>query len=390
MNAYPDVLVVGAGVIGASTAFHLARAGVAVQVVERAAAGSGMSSRSSALIRMHYTFGPEVELAVRSDRMFDTWPDLVGRPAFVRRTGFVRIVCPGEEGHLAANVEMMASLGADVHVVDGSTLAELAPGMATEDVIVAAWEPRGGFGDGAVVAGDFLAAARESGASYRPGTTVTSLRRHGDRIVGVEAGGEVLAAGAVVVANNVWSPGLLRTIGVELPIEAELHRVAHVRHAPGAGAPVAVIDSVTRTYMRPEGSGFDRTLVGDEFGGRRGVDPDGVAPSAPAEDVADLVEAATGRVPALATAGITGATTGVLDMTPDGRPLLGALPGWEGLVLATGLSGTGFKVSPAIGEAVAALFTGIPADAVDITPFRPGRFEEGAAISSPFPYGDER
>lgn len=76
-------------------------------------------------------------------------------------------------------------------------------------------------------------------------------------------------------------------------------------------------------------------------------------------------------------------------MTPDGRPLLGPLPGWEGLVLATGLSGTGFKVSPAIGEAVAAQLVGTPADAVDLTPFRPGRFEEGRPIRSPHPYQDE-
>ena len=66
-------------------------------MTRRATAGSGMSCRSSALVRMHYTFGPEVELAVRSDAMFGAWPDLTGRPGCVRRTGFVRIVSPGEE-----------------------------------------------------------------------------------------------------------------------------------------------------------------------------------------------------------------------------------------------------------------------------------------------------
>jgi glycine/D-amino acid oxidase-like deaminating enzyme len=385
----PDVLIVGAGVIGASTAFHLARAGVAVDVVERAAVGAGMSGRSSALIRMHYTFPPEVELAVRSDAMFDAWPELVGRPAFVRRTGFVRIVRPGEEDQLRANVAAMQALGAGVELVDGEALAALAPGLRTDDVTLAAWEPHGGCGDGALVAGDFLAAARAAGAAYHPGTMVTGLVRDGQRVVGVSTPGGVLRAGTVVIAANVWSPPILRSIGVELPIETELHRVAHLRHAPGAGAPVAVIDSVTSTYFRPEGTGFDRTLVGDDFSGTRGVDPDEVPPSGPADLVIDIVEAAARRVPGLAEAGITGATTGALDMTPDGRPLLGPLPGWEGLVLATGLSGTGFKVSPAIGEAVAARLVGTPADAVDLMPFRPGRFEEGQPIHSPHPYGDE-
>src|SRR6266481_8109972 len=80
-----DVIIVGAGVAGASTAFHLSRLGAGdVLVVDRGTAGSGMSSRSSAMIRMHYTFRPEVELAVRSDRMFASWTELTGRPAFVR------------------------------------------------------------------------------------------------------------------------------------------------------------------------------------------------------------------------------------------------------------------------------------------------------------------
>lgn len=388
MSPAPDVVVVGAGVIGASTAFHLARSGASVQVLDRGPAGGGMSGRSSALIRMHYTFGPEVELAVRSDRMFAAWPDLVGRPAFVRRTGFVRIVRPGEEEQLRANVKMQASLGADVELVDGDRLGELAPGLRTDDVALAAWEPHGGFGDGAVVAGDFNAAAREHGAVFRPGVAVTALIREGDRVVGVETTDGVVAAGTVVVATNVWSVPLLRTVGVELPITTQVHRVAHVRHAPGAGAPVAAIDGVTRTYFRPEGTD-GRTLVGDDFSGDCGVDPDAVPAAAGAETVADIVEAATHRVPALADAGIVGGTVGVLDMTPDGRPLLGWQPGWEGLLLATGLSGTGFKVSPAIGESVAALVTGMPADAIDLTPFRPERFDEGAPIRAHFPYADD-
>jgi glycine/D-amino acid oxidase-like deaminating enzyme len=181
-----DVVVVGAGVIGAAPAFHLSLLGAGdVFVLDRATAGSGMSCRSSALVRMHYTFGPEVELAVRSDAMFAAWPDLVGRPGCVRRTGFVRIVAPGEEAALRANVAMQRALGARA---------------------------------------------------------------------------------------GVWSPPLLRTAGVVLPIETELHRVAVLAHPPAGGAPVACIDSTTQTYFRPEAGGA-MTLVG-AFAGQRGADPD--------------------------------------------------------------------------------------------------------------------
>ena len=109
-----------------------------------------------------------------------------------------------------------------------------------------------------------------------------------------------------------------------------------------------------------------------------------------AEGLAALVGAAAQRVPALADAGIVRGVTGVYDMTPDGRPMLGEWPGLSGLVLATGFSGTGFKISPAVGEAIAALVTGCPvAGSVDIGPFWPGRFAAGLPVSPPHPYSDD-
>ncbi|MGN6682178.1 MAG: NAD(P)/FAD-dependent oxidoreductase, partial [Streptosporangiaceae bacterium] len=149
MTATTDVLIIGAGVIGASTAFHLTRLGAgSVTVLDRGTAGSGMSSRSSALVRMHYTFPPEIDLAVRSDAMFDAWTELTGRPPCVRRTGFVRLVPKEEADLLRATVAMQRQRGARAEVVDGAELAKLAPGMRTDDVECAAWEPHGGYGDG--------------------------------------------------------------------------------------------------------------------------------------------------------------------------------------------------------------------------------------------------
>ena len=399
-------------------------------VVDRGTAGSGMSSRSSAMIRMHYTFRPEVELAVRSDRMFRSWTELTGRPAFVRRTGFARVVLPGEEGALRANVAMQRDCGARADVLAAGDLAALAPGLATGDLTEVAWEPEGGYGDGALVAGDLLGAARERGVRYRPHTPAVGLLRAGDRVTGVQTPDGPEHAGVVVAAAGVWSPALLASIGVDLPIETEFHEVAVLSHAPGRGTPVACIDSTTQTYFRPEAGGT-MTLVGS-FTGPRGIDPDRVAPpenpatphetpppgaaarhqadrgafypageaeSTPmmvpgdgdaADGLAALVGAAARRVPALADAGIVRGVTGVYDMTPDGLPLLGELPGLAGLVLAAGFSGTGFKISPAVGEAVAALITGRPvAGGVDIGPFHPGRFAEGRPVSPPFPYSDD-
>ena len=225
-------------------------------------------------------------------------------------------------------------------------------------------------------------------------------------------------AGIVVAAAGVWSPALLATIGVDLPIETEFHQVAVLSHGPGRGTPIACIDSTTQTYFRPEAAGT-RTLVGS-FTGPRGIDPDTVAPppgappavpggahrggfcpasrdkTHPGHDPGGSggTRGAGGgnheQVPALADAGLVTGVTGVYDMTPNGRPMLGGWPGLDGLVLAAGFSGTGFKMLPAVGEAVAALVTGRPvAGSVDITPLRPGRFAEGQPVSPPYPYSDD-
>ena len=283
-----------------------------------------MSCRSSALVRMHYTFPPEVELAVRSDAMFEAWPELTGRPCCIRRTGFARIVAPGEESALRANLAMQRALGARAEEIDAAGLTELAPGFCVDDISCAGWEPDGGYGDGAVVAGDLLAAARARGVRYRPGTRVHGLVRDGDRVTGVRVGAdsETEHAGTVILAAGVWSPALARTVGLCLPIETELHQVAVLAHPRWAGAPFACIDSVTQTYFRPEAAGA-MTLVGS-FAGPRGARPGSAFPdTASAEDLAPQVQRASHRVPALADAGIARGVTGVYDMTPDARPLLG-------------------------------------------------------------------
>ncbi len=321
--------------------------------------------------------------------MFRVWPELTGRPSCIRRTGFARIVRPGEESALRANLAMQRALGAHAEEIDAAGLKELAPGLQVDDIGCAAWEPDGGYGDGAIVAGDLLAAARARGVQFRPDTPVRALLRDGDRVTGVSAGadGRREHAGAVILAAGVWSPALARTAGVCLPIETELHRVAVLGHPPWRGAPFACIDSVTQTYFRPEAGGA-MTLVGS-FAGPRGADPDQIPDTAGLQDLLPQVEAASQRLPALAAAGIARGVTGVYDMTPDARPLLGRLPDLDGLIVAAGFSGMGFKIAPAVGESLAGLIAGQPEGSVDLAPFRPGRFDEGRPIEPPSPYSDD-
>ncbi len=144
-----DAVVVGGGVIGASTAFHLAARGLErVVVCERRWPAAGASGKSGVLVRMHYTNAPEARLAHASLPYFRQWDDLVGAGSsgFVQ-TGVVRLVSPENQEKLHANVEMLERVGVNTTIVGPEELRELAPDWRLDDVIVAAYEPDSGRGD---------------------------------------------------------------------------------------------------------------------------------------------------------------------------------------------------------------------------------------------------
>lgn len=382
-----DFIILGAGVMGASIAFHLARRNAGpIVVLDKDHAGSGGSGRSSALIRMHYSFPPEVQLALISLKVFQHWRDVVGEPGEFRKTGFVRIVHPGESEALKQNVAMQRNLGANVQLIDRHQLKELEPDWQVDDVELAAYEPDSGYGDGNVVANDFLGHARDLGATYLSKTHATSFLIDAGRIRGVQTDRGEIHAPVVIAATGPWTRPLFQSTGFDPPIETEFHQVAILKNAPTMKPGAACIDSVTATYFRSDGS--DKFLVGD-FYGKRPIDPDNF-PQRPSDiDLEEIMDRAARRLPKLAAAEVMRGVTGVYDVTPDSRPLLGYVPQVEGLYLCAGFSGMGFKLSPAIGLVMSELIIDGNAKTVDITPFRPNRFQEGQPIKADFEYKDD-
>lgn len=389
MNDAADIVVVGAGVMGASVAFQLATAGAQrVTVVDQTHVAGGMTARSSAVVRMHYTLPAEVALALTSRELFLRWPELTGRPSPLRQVGFVRIVPPADRERLLANVDMLRALGARVELVDGGRLKELEPDWVTDDVTVAAYEAGSGYGDAAVVATDLLDAARALGVEYRPGTASVEILRRDGRVTGIETSTGALGARVVVVAAGVWAPRLLAPIDVDAPIELEYHETVFLTNPPGMRAEGAsCIDPINGVYFRSERPAM--TLVGAfhvHEDGPRITDPDKLPERADPERVTQLVGAAAGRIPALADAGIFRSVTGLYDISPDSRPIIGWAPEVEGLMVVGGFSGMGFKISPAVGKGVAEMILGVPEPAVDLSPFTPRRFAEGTLIRAPNEY----
>ena len=189
-----------------------------------------------------------------------------------------------------------------------------------------------------------------------------------------------IAAPVVVAATGPWTRPLFQQSGLDLPIETEYHQVAILKNAPDMkGGGCACIDSVTATYFRSDA--HDKFLVGD-FYGQRGADPDNFPQRASDHELEELIERASRRVPKLENAEVMRGVTGVYDMTPDSRPLLGEIPGISGLYVCAGFSGMGFKISPAIGLVMSELLLDGHGNTVDISSFSPRRFVAGKAIKA--------
>jgi len=190
----------------------------------------------------------------------------------------------------------------------------------------------------------------------------------------------------VVVMAGPWSDRLLKTVGMAFPITPQRAQIAFY-HRPSALAQghMVFIDGAVGTYFRPHGQ--DLTLVGvGQWRQEAPPDPDAYN-EANDPDYIPVARAKAGqRFPALAQATYARGHAGVYDVSPDTRAILDRAPGLDGLYVAAGFSGTGFKISPAVGACMAELITQGSATFVDITPFRLRRFEEHQPIQGPHEY----
>lgn len=380
-----DVVIIGAGVHGASTAFHLAQRGARVIVLEREAAASGATGRSSGLVRMHYDLAIESEMAWLSFDYFTHWAEKVGGDSGFTRTGFVRIVPEEMEEALRANVADQQRIGIRTSIISAADVHELAPDFTTDDFNIAAYEPDSGYADPTSTCTSMLAAARAKGATYHQGSPVERIEVEGGRVTGVVTANGSISAPVVVLAAGAWSGPLAATAGVELEIKAWHHDTGFVARPDPTGTILpTVIDDINELYFRPEGAGL--ALVGMEDGNRIDDKPGDDSRSDP-DFVEHMVDRLTRRLPSFASASYQGAHGGTDGITSDQRAIMGRF-GPDGLVLQTGFSGTGFKISPAVGLAISELIIDGQAKSVDISMFDAGRFAAGKPLRGDHPYGD--
>jgi len=372
-----DVIIIGAGVQGASLAFHMAQHGVKATVLEKQFVGAGATGRSSGLVRMHYDTEVDARLAWESFQYFCNWKEMVGGDCGFTRTGFIQIVNPALQDMLKANVTMHQRIGIPTLVITAEDVKRLAPAFSVTDFEFAAYEPESGYAMPSDTTNALLEAARRGGARLLQGCLVTGIVAKNGKITGVETTLGDYYAPIVVNAAGAWAGQINRMVGLDLPYDTWRHDTMFVRRPAEIGpSHPTVIDFPKEMYFRPEGR---LTLVGLEDGNPLGESPDSDTDHAKNGFVERAIERICQRIPYMEKGGLHSAHGGYDGITPDQHPLLGTV-GPEGFYLDCGHSGTGFKTAPAVGCCMAELILDGASKTVDISALAPGRFSEGRYV----------
>ncbi len=386
MNQTYDAIVIGAGVIGASVAFHLAERGLKTAILERKTAASGATGYSSGLVRMHYDLAVEAELTyVSYKNYYSDWKHRVGGECGFVNTGFLKIVKREYEDKLRGNVANQQRIGINTSIISAAEVKKLFPDLATDDFDFAAYEPDSGYADATLTTNSFLEAARRNNAALIQHCEVTAIHTAGGKVGGVGTTKGDFAAPIVVNAAGRWAKQVASLAGVEVPLETWTHDVAFLHRPPSLSKIPAVIDDILNGYFRPEGSAL--ILAASEEDSLRGEAPDADGQTPSPNFLDKLIDNLVRRIPKIEESGLHSIHVGRDGLTPDQRAIYGAA-GPDGFYLACGLSGTGFKTSPAAGASLVELILDGKPKTVDITPFRLERFAEGKLLEGEYAYGD--
>jgi glycine/D-amino acid oxidase-like deaminating enzyme len=387
-----DVVIVGGGIEGAATAWALAQRGVTdVVVVERNTVGSGMTGKSSGIVRCHYGVSSLAAMATVGLEVFEKAEEIFGQDIGFRQTGYVVGVGEPNVDSLRKSLAAQRAVGVQTEEIDAAEVARLWPFADLSPFAAFAWEARGGYGDAYQTAQAFAVSARAAGVRIRQGAAMTDLLLDGDRATGVRlADGTEVSAGTVVVATGVWTRELLARYGIDVPIRVVREQIVMISPGVDIGKVPVFSDLVSLQYIRPEPGGAQEHTVlfgNSDLSHCQEADPDDYLNRATESFIDVTVDRVGTRFPGFTDAAIAGSYAGCYDVTPDWNPVI-SRTGIDGLVVAAGFSGHGFKIAPAVGRLVADLVVdGRSSDPrIPETDFRLARFAENDPLTSPYPY----
>ena len=349
-----DAIVVGAGITGASTAYHLAMLGAgSVLLIERGTPASGGTGQSAAIVRQHYSAPITIRLVKASVEKFAAMPEELGAASVFERSGWYFLLNEEMVEGAQANAAMQREVGIETRFLDSAEWETRMPWLNADGVAAVIHEPASGFADPVRATEAYVAAFVREGGEVRTGTPVRALLREGARVTGILTDDGPQVAGAVVNAAGPWAKLLAESAGIEMSLRSirEQDTVWEARgERPLPEAPIS--NGVDATYIRPLGA--RRYIFGRGFPkDYEDVDPNNYKLTADQDFIAEVQTRVQHRVPPFQGARLIDSYAALYDVTPDWYPFIGPRPGLMGYYDACGGSGHGFKLGPAIGDELA-------------------------------------
>jgi sarcosine oxidase subunit beta len=372
-NHTAEVLIIGAGIIGASVAYHLAVRGCTdVLILEKAEAPiTGSTAFSAGGVRHQFAREVNIRLSKYSIERLKNFSQEVGGHADLRQTGYLFLINKEDTWtQYQEQVQLQRSLGVQVELLELQDVLEYVPGTRLDDIVGATFGAEDGFCDPYGVASGYLKRARELGVCLALSTPVIGAQLNGDRLMAVETPDGLVSGEFVVNACGAWSGQVASLFGVDLPVQPYRRNAYMTEHFPKFPDPIPLtFDVDTGFWMRKEG---DSLL----FGMANLADPPGVNLKVDWEWLPEVLDAGISRFPLLEEARLAKkhCWAGLYEISPDHMPILGRHPEMPNYLHASGFSGHGVMHSPATGMLIAEEILDGRAHSINIDELRVSRF----------------
>ncbi len=371
-----EVIIIGGGVMGASTAYHLAVRGQRnILLLEQDEFfGQGATGRCAGGVR--YQFGTEVNvrLSLLSLPMLERFKEETGQAVDYRKPGYLFLLTSPEEVEVfKQNVEMQQRLGAGTQWLSGDEIRSLLPMMCLDDILAGSFNPRDGLVDPNGVVMGYIGAAQRLGVKTLTSTPVRGIEVKNGHVAGIETSGQKISCPVVIDATGPWSGQTSQMAGVRVPVSPIRRQWLTTSPLPEIPADFPfVIDFAQSLYFHPEGRGLltGMSNPNEKPGFDQNIDP--------AWELVHM-EAAIQRLPLLEHAGLASRLAGLYEVTPDAHPIFGRTP-VEGYYVVCGFSGHGFMHGPISGKLMAEIILDGQATTLDVSMLDLARFEEGRLI----------
>lgn len=369
-------LIVGGGVVGVSTAYHLAQRGATdVCLVERLPFfGMGSTGKCAGGVRYQFSTAVNIALSLASIPMIDRFEDEIGQAIDRKRIGYLFMLT--EEADIPRferNVALQRSMGVPTQWLSGDEVRRLVPEMNAGDVLAGTFHPDDGLADPNGIVAGYASAAQRLGATLLTDSEVTAIERTAGGFIVTTSQGPI-ACERLVNTAGAWAGRVSEMVGVPLPITPVRRQVLTTAPLPGLRRDFPfVIDFSRLLYFHPEGGGLlsGMSNAAEQPGFDETVDE--------AWELHHL-DAAIDRLPLLETARLQSHWAGLYEMTPDHHPIISAVPALPGYYVAAGFSGHGFMHGPVAGKLLAEIMLDGAATTVDIASLDYDRFAENRLI----------